>query len=78
MGKLVKFKTKLKKDNKYSDEFLEVLEVTRKLYLQGAIENVLVIVNGKDIKACGGTGMLVEESKDMCRDFIEHYEDYGA
>lgn len=76
MGKVVKFKEKPKKDERDSDEFLQVLEVVRRLYLNGTIKNALIIVNGKDLKACGGTGMTVAVSMDMCRDFIDNYEDY--
>ncbi|WP_407308758.1 hypothetical protein [Desulfosporosinus sp. SB140] len=63
------------KDKRVTD-FLAELSYLRDLFLQGEIENVIVIANGKGDKCCTSSGVNIAEAKEMCRDFIRNTKEY--
>jgi len=75
MGKLIQFKIKPKKDSRI-DDFLEELECTKALFLQGDFENIFIIAHGKDSKDCTSSGVTIEKAKEMCIDFIRNSNEY--
>ncbi|MDQ7094020.1 hypothetical protein REC12_10505 [Desulfosporosinus sp. PR] len=75
MGNVIKFKAKLTRDKRVVD-FLAELNYLRELFLQGEIENVIVIANGKGDKCCTSSGVSIDEAKAMCRDFIHNTKEY--
>lgn len=75
MGKIIQLKTKQKNDKRFTN-FMKQLGIVSELFLHGKVDNVLIIVNGKDLKACTSNGVNVANAKEMCRYFIRNAGEY--
>ncbi|MDP4158156.1 MAG: hypothetical protein Q8911_00125 [Bacillota bacterium] len=80
MGNLLQLRPKInpKLIPKKSDivEFIETLNILRELYIEGYIEDILILINGDGDKTCAGNGLSVQDAKEMCRDFISNPNEY--
>lgn len=76
MGKLIKFKSKSKNDNKVAS-LLSELEYTKTVFLNSELGNVFTIINGGEVgRCCTSNGVNIDDAKEMCRDFIRNAKEY--
>ena len=73
MSNVIEFK---KKKGQMPDDFLEQLHDIEQLYLQGFLDRIVIVGQGKEIKVCTSNGIKVKEAKKICNDFCINTKEY--
>jgi hypothetical protein len=66
------------KDKRWKDlgKFLHQLAIVKDLYVEGKIDKILIIAEGKDCKCCTSNELNLKTAKAMCDDFTENWKEF--